>query len=61
MKARFTARKKVGPFSINIGSRGITSVSVRGGGVTTSLWSKQRGARPRVTSLDTPGLGSVRF
>lgn len=50
--------KRVGPFRINFGKSGIASVSLKSGPLNFRLWSAngQRG----VSSIDTPGMGSVR-
>lgn len=50
--------KRVGPFRINFGKAGIASVSMKSGPLNFRLWSAngQRG----VSSIDTPGMGSVR-
>lgn len=50
--------KRVGPFRINFGKSGITSVSMKSGMLNFRLWSAngQRG----VSSIDTPGMGSIR-
>ena len=50
--------KRIGPFRINFGKTGIASVSLHLGLGTIRLWSAngQRG----LSSIDTPGLGSVR-
>lgn len=50
--------KRIGPFRINFGQRGIASVSFKLGALNLRLWSAngQRG----ISSIDTPGQGSVR-
>lgn len=50
--------KRIGPFRINFGKSGIASISFKFGALNFRLWSAngQRG----VSSIDTPGLGSVR-
>lgn len=50
--------KRIGPFRINFGKKGVASVSLDLGLGTVRLWSAngQRG----VSSIDTPGLGSIR-
>lgn len=50
--------KTIGPFRINFGKRSIASVSLKAGPLNYRLWSAngQRG----VSSIDTPGQGSVR-
>lgn len=50
--------KRVGPFRINFGKVGVSSVSLKVGMLNFRLWSAngQRG----VSSIDTPGLGSFR-
>lgn len=50
--------KHVGPFRINFGKAGISSVSLKMGALTFRLWSAngQRG----LSAIDTPGMGSIR-
>lgn len=50
--------KRIGPFRINFGKNGIASVSLALGVGAIRLWSAngQRG----ISSIDTPGLGSIR-
>lgn len=56
-----TTHLSIGPFRLNLArSGGLSSVSLRLGRATVSLWSRARGTSPRVTSYDTPGWGSIR-
>lgn len=50
--------KRIGPFRINFGKRGIASITLALGVGAIRLWSAngQRG----VSSINTPGLGSIR-
>lgn len=50
--------KRIGPFRINFGKRGVASLGLKAGPLNFRLWSAngQRG----VSSIDTPGLGSIR-
>lgn len=50
--------KRIGPLRLNFGKKGVSSVSLHLGAGTVRLWSAngQRG----VSSIDTPGLGSIR-
>lgn len=50
--------KRIGPFRINFSKTGIASISLKIGALNFRLWSAngQRG----VSSIDTPGLGSIR-
>lgn len=58
MGIRFTRRFRVGPFVLNAGLRGLSSVSLRLGPVSWRLWSRhhERG----VSSVDLPGPLSYR-
>lgn len=53
MAVRVTARPRYGPVRVNMGRRGVSSVTVRLGPVSWRLWS--RTARPGLSSVDLPG------
>lgn len=59
-------RIQVGPFRINLSTRAakegrlpVSSVSLGTGPITTRLWDGKN--RPGVSSIDTPGMGSIRI
>ena len=55
---RVTKRKRVGPFRLNFGRRGLSSVSLRLGFISWSVWSKDY--EPGVSSYDLPSGLSYR-
>ena len=58
MGFRYTGRRTLGPFVLNGGLRGLSSVSVRLGPITVRVWD--RTARRGVSSVDLPGPWSYR-
>lgn len=58
MALRYTARPKVGPFRINMGTQGVSSVSLKIGPFTWRVWSRQQQAG--LSSVDLPGSWSWR-
>lgn len=59
MGLRFTSRPKFGPFVLNFGAKGLTSVSLRLFGTSTRIWSAT-GKKNGLTSVDLPGPFSYR-
>lgn len=58
MSLRSTFRPRFGPFTVNTGQRGVTSVSMRLGPFTFRLWDPK--GRSGVSSVDLPGPISFR-
>lgn len=58
MGLRSTFRPRFGPFAVNTGTKGVTSVSMRVLGVTVRLWDRR--GRRGVSSIDLPGPVSYR-
>lgn len=55
---RFTMRPHVGPFVINIGRGGLSSISLKAGPARYRIWSRK--SAPGFSSLDLPGYLSFR-
>ncbi len=58
MALRYTGRPKIGPFRINMGSHGPSSISLKLGPVTWRVWSRRQ--RSGMSSVDLPGPFSWR-
>lgn len=58
MGIRYTGRRTIGPFVLNGGLGGLSSVSVKVGPVSVRVWSRHH-ARG-VSSVDLPGPWSYR-
>ena len=53
MRVRSTYRPKIGPFRINTGRRGVSSISTKVGPFTLRLWSRTK--QGGVSSVNLPG------
>lgn len=58
MALRYTNRSRFGPLRFNMGTNGLSSVSLKAGPVTMRLWSRRQ--RSGVSSVDLPGHWSWR-
>jgi hypothetical protein len=61
MGLRYTRRPRYGPFHVNVGEHGVSSVTFKLGRVSWRVWSRREGGRRRgLSSIDLPGPFSYR-
>ncbi|MBL7490116.1 DUF4236 domain-containing protein [Frankia sp. AgB1.9] len=58
MGLRYTRRPKIGPFHMNVGEHGVSSVTLKLGRVSWRVWSKR--GHGGLSSVDLPGPFSYR-